>query len=623
VPSSYSSEILRQLLGGKLRRLRRETGLNVEQVAESLEWAPTRLSRTETGARPISIADLRALLRYYNIFDKNQVSKLEAIAKAARQQPESALETLESAVMTQRGLDPDVDVAISQLREALSRDDFFPVLREALSRDDSSPAMRVLRRERDVAPESQLLRSLSQDDFENAIEAQLLQANLIRPAISATQSDKHEIRFDSNESFWKKILDEEIRANALVLLENFFLYEWFPRSPGLFHTKRGHDARVEAERQRRWQTGARRSDRSKSDVLDEPPRYGSSSGQDRSAEWPYGPTYSLSEKIKMLEGGYGCIRLLPKPTENGPLWFMSASSNQSAHEGIPVALNEQSYGEYISYIAKHGTLPCSLVGKLKFLPKPLLSLYQDYVEVPSLYLLVEGVRPARRDVELPVPVVSVAVMFQSNTSPKCSAAYVSFVPGMPGSMGKRIRWLEEYVRSYGGTIVTDFDEQMRHFDDAVFSLSKVCNGRLRESEIIPIITDHHFIYEGTVDRLMVNQHILNNYRISIGSMNVTGDRINAGAGAVIINRSSFNNAVVAVGRMADPETVSALKQVAEFIDRSGNQDAITIFNEFNHQLQEPEPKKSVLRWLWNGIIDTLPDLATLADATAKIIALIH
>lgn len=363
----------------ELTRARQAAGLSREQAAASLVWSLSKLIRAEFLGN-CSTTDLKEMLSLYGITDPDKQAELVSNVRLAREEWQPGLYT---------------------------------------------------------ASDMQLWQELSGEDFENAIEAQLGPANLSRPPLSTAHSGKDPARFGSNESFWKKILDEEIRANAPVILEDFFLFEWFPRSPGLFHTKRGHDARVDAQRQQRWQFQGDPNNNWKYNAIVK--RTGGVGWDD--------PPLNLAGKTKMLEGGYGCIRLLPKPTELGTLWFMSASSTLSPHEGVPLALNDHMYRACIDHIVEDGALGCSIFGTLKFLPKPLLSLYQDYVEVPSLYLLVEEVQPIYASLPI-VPLVSVAVLFESDVSPRCSAAYVSFAPAVKGEKEKRLEWLEGYVSSY-------------------------------------------------------------------------------------------------------------------------------------------------------------------------------
>lgn len=163
---------------------------------------------------------------------------------------------------------------------------------------------------------------------------------------------------------------------------------------------------------------------------------------------------------------------------------------------------------------------------------------------------------------------------------------------------------------------------MRNFRNATFSLSKVCGGRLDALEITQAFNNYYYIDHRTIDQLMISQHILTNYRASM-EISVTGDNIHAGPGAVVINRSTLQQALVTTRGTVGSETADALEQIADFINRSGNGDAAEIFNEFSSQLQQAEPKKSLLRSLWNGILGTLPEISILADATAKIAAMIH
>lgn len=98
---------------------------------------------------------------------------------------------------------------------------------------------------------------------------------------------------------------------------------------------------------------------------------------------------------------------------------------------------------------------------------------------------------------------------------------------------------------------------------------------------------------------------------------------NIGAGAVIINRSALSHAMNAAGRTGGTETAAAIEQIARYIEESGSAEAAENFNAFNEELRRPSPRKSLLKWLWNGVVAALPAVASLADATARIAALVH
>jgi transcriptional regulator with XRE-family HTH domain len=68
----------------ELRRLRTETERTQKDVAEAMDWSPSKVIRIEAGAVTASTTDLRALLTYYGVTGPDAVAELLATAKAAR-----------------------------------------------------------------------------------------------------------------------------------------------------------------------------------------------------------------------------------------------------------------------------------------------------------------------------------------------------------------------------------------------------------------------------------------------------------------------------------------------------------------------------------------------------------
>jgi hypothetical protein len=64
------------------------------------------------------------------------------------------------------------------------------------------------------------------------------------------------------------------------------------------------------------------------------------------------------------------------------------------------------------------------------------------------------------------------------------AAFVSFYPRIPNAISLAARWLAEvYVAEVlDGRVLTDFDEQVRRFDDTIFSLEQVMGGRVSTTD---------------------------------------------------------------------------------------------------------------------------------------------
>jgi transcriptional regulator with XRE-family HTH domain len=83
--SGTSPTVLQRELGKRLRELRNQHGLTVEDVAEKLLCSATKISRLETGARRPNPRDVRDLCILYNV-DESLSSELMSLTKGAREQ---------------------------------------------------------------------------------------------------------------------------------------------------------------------------------------------------------------------------------------------------------------------------------------------------------------------------------------------------------------------------------------------------------------------------------------------------------------------------------------------------------------------------------------------------------
>jgi transcriptional regulator with XRE-family HTH domain len=72
-------------LQAALRQSRTACGLSLRAVASALEWSDAKLSRIESGSVRISVTDLKALLRYYDVTEPSAVSEFVELARASRQ----------------------------------------------------------------------------------------------------------------------------------------------------------------------------------------------------------------------------------------------------------------------------------------------------------------------------------------------------------------------------------------------------------------------------------------------------------------------------------------------------------------------------------------------------------
>ena len=78
-----SPTIRRRRLAAELRRLRHDSGLSIEEVADGLGWQPSKLSRVETRQIGISTADVRKLLDLYKVVDREYRDALIDMARRA------------------------------------------------------------------------------------------------------------------------------------------------------------------------------------------------------------------------------------------------------------------------------------------------------------------------------------------------------------------------------------------------------------------------------------------------------------------------------------------------------------------------------------------------------------
>jgi transcriptional regulator with XRE-family HTH domain len=81
-----SPTLRRRELGARLRTLRLDRGMTVEQVADRLLCSPSKVSRMETGQRGATLRDVRDLCEFYGVTDKAQVKQMMDLVREGKQQ---------------------------------------------------------------------------------------------------------------------------------------------------------------------------------------------------------------------------------------------------------------------------------------------------------------------------------------------------------------------------------------------------------------------------------------------------------------------------------------------------------------------------------------------------------
>ena len=255
---------------------------------------------------------------------------------------------------------------------------------------------------------------------------------------------------DDNTKIWKLFNEEHLYDTRRVTLEHFHLFEWFPQSPGLFHSEQGKESREYAFLQER------------------------ECAHDRLY-------FRVDGKLSMLEGGVGAVRLRPRQLRGDDMYyFMTASSSSVCHEGFPVVLPRRLYGDVKRCILEFGAAPVTLSGEMRYIPKAAVDLFQYRRDIPLLYLHVDclQVLPQPRS-EVTRFAVSGAVLFTKEEE-DYQATYATFDPASPTSIEKACTWIEKFYieELYQGRVVTDFDEVKTRFPNAVFGLPKVMCGQI-------------------------------------------------------------------------------------------------------------------------------------------------
>jgi transcriptional regulator with XRE-family HTH domain len=115
--TSPSPTVRRRELGARLRALRMERGLTVDDVAARMEVSPAKISRIETAARGVSLADVRFLCDLYGVSGAER-DRLLILTRESRRRSWWQEYGLPDAVSTYIGLE-DAAASIQQYRTSL------------------------------------------------------------------------------------------------------------------------------------------------------------------------------------------------------------------------------------------------------------------------------------------------------------------------------------------------------------------------------------------------------------------------------------------------------------------------------------------------------------------------
>jgi len=327
----------------------------------------------------------------------------------------------------------------------------------------------------------------------------------MKPSVLPKAKDRE---FSDNQSLWRHILEESLRAERVVRLSSFQIFDWVPRNPGLFHTDKAQWARKEAGRHVMELDHERfaeylDADGAPPDGADVLRDVTSSEGVSRRL------IFTPQGKWSMVQGGVGCVRFKPlNLAAGGVAWLVSATSSGAPDEGIPLLISDADYQDIEDELFERGFATCDIVGKTKFVSEEFADLFSVQSGIPRLYIEVQELTP-RPPAEV-AGQVSVAASFVSDYEgqPRIYASYVTFDPSIAKAKQEAAEWMrEEYVeRLYKGRLLTDFDQRAQTFSDSLFTMDQLLVSADLAKQVDELVKLYGYIDWKQLDRVNYARH---------------------------------------------------------------------------------------------------------------------
>lgn len=250
------------------------------------------------------------------------------------------------------------------------------------------------------------------------------------------------------EQLWHDVIyKNNFFESQYVTLKGFKLLEWVPRSPGLYYTQNAKTYRQLAE------------------------------------DFRYGPNiYDPYGKTLMLYSGVGCFRLTIKNIDGERMKFLCATSSGIAHKGFLVAMKEQTYRKIGERVKQKGGIICNLLGEIRYWSNDNKSSIpvRSFVGIPRTYILATDVKEKKEAVDKLSVSAGVTFRGKFDGDDGIFFTYSNFDPSAKDSLDRCIEWIKSnYVENmHKGKVLTDFDQEIPHFQDAEFPLTKLMDPQI-------------------------------------------------------------------------------------------------------------------------------------------------
>jgi hypothetical protein len=270
---------------------------------------------------------------------------------------------------------------------------------------------------------------------------------------------------DDNAALWRDFHERRLYDTRRVTLDHFHLFEWFPQSPGRFHTAEARDIRQIANEQLNLTVDHK-------------------------------TYYSPPGKAAMIRGGIGAVRLKPRIVGGEPHYYLTASSNGVCHEGFPVLVPRRFYGQLKPQLDADGAVPVTLSGEMRYIAGDTPAFFASRRDLQGVFLHVDELKILLKPrAEVTQFGISVAVAFQGvfQNNPGQYVTYCTFDPAVKGDLERAVQWLGQFYVSdqHQGRVLTDFDETWPWFDNAVFGLAGMLSGELDQKLIQKVLIENN------------------------------------------------------------------------------------------------------------------------------------
>ncbi|MCD4811975.1 hypothetical protein K8R14_05285 [bacterium] len=329
-------------------------------------------------------------------------------------------------------------------------------------------------------------------------------------------------------------------------LRHFQIVDWFPRTPGLYHTHKAQEQRMLAEQYVNEENGILFYD-------------------------PHG-------KGHMINGGIGSVRFKPIVIQGEDCWLCTATSDEICHSGVPLAIP--------NYLMRNIDLTKSdlhtVLGQVKFLPEFLEHhFYHMSSRIPQIYVLVDRIGKTNSGRRFSVEITPMVFFEGGNRMGLESSENVTYVRCRANSLDEldqAVNWLQWYTNRYNGEIITDFDQQRPLFADVPFSLQNIMDGKIDRYRLRSYHIEHADIICDKVEQIHTEVATMSTIKVDFGDGNIFhGDVVvaekiknsfNKADKASVPNdlKDSLKQLAVAVGRMSEALPKDLAKEAARDLE---------------------------------------------------------